>query len=87
LELFRARPGEFDLIMTDMTMPGMTGADLSREILQIRPDIPIILCTGLSEIINEDKAMAMGIREFVMKPLNLRNIAELVRRALGKEER
>lgn len=84
LERFRARPGEFDLVMTDMTMPGMTGADLSREILQIRPDIPIILCTGLSEMINEEKAMAMGIREFVMKPLNLRNIAELVRRALGK---
>lgn len=86
LELFRAQPDAFDLVMTDMTMPGLTGADLSQEILQLRPDIPIILCTGLSEIINEEKAMAMGIREFAMKPLSLRNIAELMRKALGREE-
>ena len=87
LELFRTQPDQFDLVMTDMTMPGMTGADLSQEILQIRPDLPIILCTGLSEIITEEKAMAMGIREFVMKPLNLRSIAELVRRALERKDR
>ncbi len=87
LELFRAQPGQFDLVITDMTMPGMTGADLAREMLKLRPDLPIILCTGLSEIINEEKAMAMGIREFVMKPLNLRKIAELTRKALGTRPR
>ena len=85
LDLFRAQPDQFDLVMTDMTMPGMTGADLSREILQLRPDVPIILCTGLSEIINEEKAIAIGIREFAMKPLNLRNIAELIRQALDRK--
>ncbi len=87
LELFRAQPDQFDLVMTDMTMPGMTGAELSQEILQIRADLPIILCTGLSEMINEEKAKAMGIREFAMKPLSLRNIAQLTRKALERKAR
>ena len=82
LELFRNRPDQFDLVITDMTMPGMTGIDLSREILKIRPDIPIVLCTGFSELITEEKAKAIGIREFVMKPLGLKSIAELIRKAL-----
>jgi len=87
LELFRAQPDQFDLVMTDMTMPGMTGAELSQEILQIRADLPIILCTGLSEMINEEKAKAMGIREFAMKPLGLRNIAQITRKALERRVR
>ncbi len=87
LELFRAQPDQFDLVMTDMTMPGMTGAELSQEILQIRADLPIILCTGLSEMINEEKAKAMGIREFAMKPLSLKNIAQLTRKALERKAR
>jgi|GEM_PF-395638 len=87
LELFRAQPDQFDLVMTDMTMPGMTGGELSQEILQIRADLPIILCTGLSEMINEEKAKAMGIREFAMKPLSLRNIAQLTRKALERKVR
>jgi CheY-like chemotaxis protein len=86
VELFRSRPDQLDLVMTDMAMPGMTGVDLSSEILKIRPDIPIILCTGFSQVITEEKARAMGIRAFAMKPLSLTSIAKLVRKALEKKE-
>jgi CheY-like chemotaxis protein len=82
LELFRERPDPFDLVVTDMTMPGLTGADLSTEILKIRPDIPIILVTGFSELINEESARALGIRAFAMKPLRRTNLAQLIRKVL-----
>jgi PAS domain S-box-containing protein len=82
MEIFRGRPDQFDLVITDMTMPGMTGKDLSTKILKLRPDIPIILCTGFNELITEEKASAIGIREFAMKPLNQRTIAALIRKAL-----
>jgi FixJ family two-component response regulator len=71
---------------SNMTMPGMTGKELATELLAIRPDIPIILCTGFSEFITEEKARAIEIRGFAMKPLSLRNIAELIRKALDKKE-
>lgn len=82
LELFRTQPDRFDLVITDMTMPGITGKDLARELLQIRPDLPIILCTGFSEIISEEEAKALGIKEFLMKPLSLRAIATAMRNVL-----
>jgi len=84
LELFRTRPDRFDLVITDMTMPNMTGRKLAKEMLQIRPDIPIILCTGFSEQITEESAKSIGIREFIMKPLVMRDLAQVVRRALAK---
>ncbi|MCG2777161.1 MAG: response regulator [Desulfobacterales bacterium] len=84
LELFKTQPDRFDLVITDMTMPHMTGHDLAREIIHIRPDIPIILCTGFSSSINEEKALAMGIRAFVMKPILRRKIAETIRRVLDQ---
>ena len=84
LEIFRARPDTFDLIVTDMTMPQMTGVGLAKEILRIRPEIPIILCTGHSETITEEKAKAMGIRAFVMKPLSRRSLAQVVRKVLDQ---
>ena len=83
LELFRAESDRFDLIITDMTMPHMTGDKLAQELMKIRPDIPIILCTGHSRLISEKKAKEMGIRAFVMKPILRRTIAETVREALG----
>jgi CheY-like chemotaxis protein len=83
---FKTRPDDFDLVITDMTMPRMTGADLSQEILKIRPDIPIVLCTGFSERIQEDSAKAIGIREFVLKPVVLGEIAHVIRRALAEPE-
>ena len=63
-------------------MPHMTGADLAKELLRIRPDIPIILCTGFSEVISAEEAKALGIREFVMKPFATREIAEITRHVL-----
>ncbi|MBW1767380.1 MAG: response regulator, partial [Deltaproteobacteria bacterium] len=69
LEAFRADPYKFDLIITDMTMPNMTGDVLAEEIMAIRPDIPIMLCTGFSERITKENAKKIGIREFAMKPL------------------
>jgi CheY-like chemotaxis protein/anti-sigma regulatory factor (Ser/Thr protein kinase) len=84
LEIFRSGSDQFDLVITDMTMPGMTGADLSKEILKIRPDIPIILCTGFSELINEEKAKGLGVREFLMKPLKMKDLGEVIRKVLGK---
>jgi PAS domain S-box-containing protein len=85
LDLFRSQPDGFDLVITDYTMPHMTGIDLSRELLLIRPGIPVILCTGFSETITPEKAKEMGIRKFVMKPLSRRNLAEVVRRVLDRE--
>jgi len=82
LEAFKAQPDKFDLVITDMTMPKMTGDELAKELMAIRPDIPIILCTGFSELINEEKAKAMGIRAFVMKPVVQREMANAVRKAL-----
>ena len=82
LELFRADPGRFDLVITDMTMPKMTGDQLARELMKVRPDIPIILCTGFSMKISEKKAKEIGIKAFVMKPLVRRDMANIVRKVL-----
>ena len=84
LELFRTKPDQFGLVITDMTMPDMTGERLAKELMQVRPDIPIILCTGFSERITEEKAKGMGIREFVMKPLLMRDLANTVRQVLDE---
>ncbi len=69
LEAFRAAPDKFDLVITDTTMPNMTDIQLAKMLIDIRSDIPIIICTGFSEKISEDKAKAMGIRGYVMKPV------------------
>lgn len=86
LQAFRANPQRYDLIFTDQNMPNMTGTELTREILAIRPDIPIILCTGLGPasngILNKKDKMALGIREVVLKPLDQSEMARIVRRAL-----
>lgn len=83
LETFRAAPGAFALVVTDATMPAMTGADLSRELLRIRPDIPVILCTGFSEKTTPEQASDMGIRAYLQKPILIENLAASVRDALG----
>jgi CheY-like chemotaxis protein len=82
LAAFRADPDAFDLVITDMTMPGLTGLELARELLAIRPGVPIILCTGFSELVNEKMAREAGIRAFVMKPIGIATLARTVRRAL-----
>jgi len=85
LELIKAKPGYFDLVITDMSMPNMTGEQLSREVMKIRPELPIILCTGFSHIISEEKALEIGIRGFAMKPLGRKDLAEIVRRVLDQK--
>jgi PAS domain S-box-containing protein len=82
LELFRSDPDRFDLIITDMTMPGLTGDHLVREAMTIRGDMPIILCTGLSEKINGDKVRKMGIKKYLEKPLKKYELSQAVREAL-----
>lgn len=82
LELFRGSPPSFDLVITDMTMPEMSGLELSQELLGIRPDIPILMCTGFNEHVTEKKIKALGIRELLMKPALVREIADAVRRIL-----
>jgi len=86
LELFRAKPGFFDLVITDMNMPDMTGEQLSRKVMKIRPELPIILCTGFSHTISEEKAHEIGIKAFAMKPLIRKDLAETVRRVLDEKD-
>jgi CheY-like chemotaxis protein len=84
LERFRSRPDQFDLVITDLTMPKMTGDKLVQEILNIRPDIPVILCTGFSEKIDEKKANAIGAADYIEKPLDKRDFAFKIRKVLDK---
>jgi CheY-like chemotaxis protein len=85
LELFKAKPDHFDLVVTDQTMPGMTGDALARELMRIRPGLPVIICTGYSQSIDERRAAEMGIRGFVMKPILINSIAVAVRKALAAQ--
>ena len=85
LALFRKQPNRFDLVITDMTMPEMTGDRLAQALLNIRPDIPIILCTGFSHKITEKKAKRFGIKAFLMKPLVIQDLATTIRKVLDKK--
>jgi CheY-like chemotaxis protein len=84
LEAFKAQPHKFDLVLTDQTMPNMSGAELAQALMQIRPEIPIILCTGFSEVVTEAQAKMIGIREYVMKPIIKNEMAAAIRRALDQ---
>ncbi len=84
LNLFRQDPWAFDLVITDMAMPNMTGEVLAREMLAIRADLPIIICTGFSEKIGSEEAMAMGIKGFLMKPVGKGDMARTVRKVLDE---
>jgi two-component system cell cycle sensor histidine kinase/response regulator CckA len=82
LETFREQPEKYDLVITDMTMPNMTGDCLAEKIKQLRADVPIILCTGFSEKISRSKAQDLGINEFLMKPIDTKKFAETISRVL-----
>ncbi len=82
LELFSREPDAFDLVITDMTMPKMTGDVLAEKLMQIRPNIPVILCTGFSELINREKSEAKGIRQFLTKPYSVQQLSEAIRKHL-----
>jgi CheY-like chemotaxis protein len=82
LRIFRAGRDDFDLVISDYTMPHLTGINLARELLKARADIPVILCTGYSEAVSSEKAKEAGVRELLMKPLTRQEMAEAVRRVL-----
>ena len=85
LKLFEKDPTAVDLVITDMIMPQMNGEELARRMLALRPDLPVILCTGYSEHFSEADAKALGIKGFVLKPLVMADLARLVRRVLDNE--
>jgi len=84
LKEFSEQPQNFDLVITDMTMPQMTGDELAQKLLDIKPDIPVILCTGFNEDITEEKALSMGIQKFVMKPVIKNDLATTIRTVLDQ---
>lgn len=79
---FKENPEAFDLLVTDQTMPGMTGAELAQSLMAIRPELPVILCSGYSDQIDEDKARSLGILGYVTKPIKNSAFLELVRNLL-----
>lgn len=87
LKLLESSPNDFDLVVTDMTMPTMTGDVLATKLIHFRPDIPIILCTGYSKKISEEKAAEIGIKAFAYKPLNKTDLAKTVRNVLDENRR
>jgi CheY-like chemotaxis protein len=85
LNLFQIRPRDFDLVITDMTMPRMTGDELAKEILAVRGEVPVIICTGFSAKLTEERAKEIGIRAFVMKPFGSADLARTIRRVLDRK--
>lgn len=85
LDLFRQKPEQFDLIITDLTMPNMTGIKLAEKILEIRPGMPIILCTGYNDKIPEKGFEALGIKALAHKPITRLYLAKLIRKVLDEE--
>lgn len=85
LSTFLDQPYAFDLIITDQTMPGMTGVDIAKRILRVRPEIPIILCTGYSSQVSEEKARALGIQGFAYKPMTRNDMSNLIAKVLAKQ--
>ena len=86
LALFRSHPGRFDLVITDMTMPGLSGDGLAQKLMKIKPNIPVLLCTGYSDRIDRDKAGKMGIAGYALKPLDLGELARTVRDLLDRQK-
>jgi DNA-binding NtrC family response regulator len=87
LRIFRDDPERFDLIITDYTMPFMNGAELAQKILEVRNDIPVILSTGFSPSITREKIQQTGIREFITKPISIRDLALIIRKVLDENRR
>ena len=84
LEHFNDQPEVFDMVITDMTMPKMTGDKLTRAIKAVRSDIPVILCTGFSELVDEEDAKALGISAYITKPIIGHTFSQAVRNALDE---
>jgi len=84
LLVFRTQADLFDLVITDQTIPKMPGAVLTKKLLEIKPDVPVILYTGYSSLVSQDKAKTLGARAFLMKPIDKEEIARTIRKILAK---
>ncbi|MDP3695426.1 MAG: response regulator, partial [Desulfocapsaceae bacterium] len=84
LAKIRPHADEFDLVVTDQTMPDLSGVELAKAILQIKPDMPIILCSGYSSVVTEKEALDNGIKKYAMKPMNITTLAQIVREVLDE---
>jgi YesN/AraC family two-component response regulator len=82
MAFFRRQPDDFDLVITDMTMPELTGMDLAREFFVIRPEMPVVICTGYSEFLSAQQSDALGIRAYIQKPYTIAGLAEVVHKIL-----
>lgn len=87
VEAVRGNPQKYDLVITDMTMPNMTGYNLAKKLMEIRPGLPVILCTGFSDQVNEEKARSAGILAFLFKPVPLHDLANTLRKILDEAEK
>lgn len=76
-------PNAYDLLITDMTMPGMNGKELAKKVLVLRPDLPVILCTGHSSLIDREETARMGIRDYVEKPVEMSDLLSRIKRVLS----
>ncbi len=85
LEVFRHSPEKFDLVISDQVMPELTGAEMIMRMREVRPDLPAIICSGFSESLSPEQAQAMGIGQFLMKPISRRDLANAIRRAMGED--
>lgn len=86
VELFKSKPYDFDLVITDFSMPGMTGDLLSAAIVKVRPDIPVILCTGYKKEMSNQKAKEMGICAITQKPFSMSSLAKTIRKVLDESK-
>ena len=82
LEVFRQNPDDFDLVVTDLTMPNLTGLQLINEVRKLKPQIPIILCTGFSESVTRQQIETLGIQDFLLKPVTKNSLAKAIRKIL-----
>lgn len=80
---FAGRPNDFDVVLTDLTMPNLTGLELAKKLRAVRKDLPIILCTGNPGTVTDEKVAAAGIRELVLKPMGLKDLLDVVARAMA----
>jgi CheY-like chemotaxis protein len=86
LEVFRLNPARYDLVISDMAMPGLPGDKLAAGLLKIRPDIPILLCTGFSDSLSEEKMSSLGIKDLLIKPIVMKVLAQKIREALDENK-
>lgn len=86
LKMFREQPDQFDLVYTDMTMPGMTGLTLAKKVLEIRPNLPVILYSGHRNLVNKNEIGTSGIKAFLTKPITMEDLASTIREILDNEK-